>query len=48
MDQLDRREEQRGKLELDEIYNNLRSHVANEKDIDTLSEYSMKEIKEDK
>eukprot|EP00347_Sterkiella_histriomuscorum_P021750 403332895 len=48
MDKLDRREEQRGKLELDEIYNNLRSHVANEQDIDTLSQYSMKEIKEDK
>lgn len=48
LQQLDRRQEERDKLELEEIFNNLKSQVQNERDIDTLSQYSMKEIKEDK
>lgn len=37
MQQLDRRQAERDKLELEEIFNNLKSHIPNEKDIDTLS-----------
>ena len=45
---LDQRQKDREELELEEVFQSLRKQVDNDQEIDTLSSYSMQEIKEER